>query len=492
MKKIYNIVIVVGLIGLFLSSCELERFPYNKIERSQSFKTLKDAKSWDNGIYAYFRGRQYGIYTMTQDMQADQLNATLAYGNRYGLVHKWTGFLADSYYIRDTWAGYYSGITNANVIIDGLSKMKLEGEEQAKLEQYLGDAYFVRAYYYHQLVLRWAKAYDPATATTDLGVPVVLVYDVNALPSRATVQEVYEQILADIAEAKTRLAGITGEPGATRFNIDVVTALEARVKFYMKDWAGAYQAATSLIDGGKYALINSEDELRKMWVNDMPQEVIYQCFVQKPDELAKTNSEYLGFQPKENNYSPSYIPEGWMIDLYEDADIRKAVYFANLPVVVDGQNYTDIKLMNKYPGNPELFTGANTNYQQAPKVFRVAEMYLIAAEAAAVSGNGDALKYLNDLRMARGVAAVASSGAQLLKDVKDERTRELAYEGFRLFDLKRWGEGFTRRNPQNVAPLVPGEGFLSLSVPAGDDKFVWGLPSRDITVNPNLVQNPGW
>lgn len=494
MKKFIKILpILLIFIGAF-TACDLERFPYSAIETGQSFKTIQDAENWNNGVYSFFRARQYGIYTYSQDIQADQLNASVDYGNRNGELHRWSTFLAGSYTIRDAWREYYTAINNINMILDEYSKMELEdAEDIALLNQFKGDAHFARAFYYNELALRWAKAYNPTTASSDLGIPVVLEVDYTIMPARETLENVYKQVLSDISQAKTLLSGQAGNQGSNYFNADVVTALEARVKLYMQDWAGALTAANSLISGGKYPLINTEEDLIDMWTNDMAQEVIFQSYVAQPTELGNANSVYLGYNAGNQRYTPDFIPSQWVIDMYEDEDIRKNAYFQEKPVNLQGQ-LTDLTLVNKYPGNPELFTTANTNYQHAPKVFRIAEMYLIAAEAAYRS-SGDALAPLNVLRVNRGLDALSGvSGDALLEEIKDERFRELAFEGFRLFDLKRWGEGFERRDPQNTDVLTPGSDFYGKSVQANDNKFVWGLPSNDITINPNLTdqQNPGW
>jgi hypothetical protein len=486
---------LVVLVTTFSSCKKLDLFPYNSIEQSQSFKTVKDAKTWNAGLYAAFRGRQYGAYTFSTDVQADQLNASLDFGNRNGNPHRWgPSFLADDYTIRDVWAAYYTAITNINVGITGFEEVKpTTPAEIAELDRYKGDAYFARAFYYHQLTLRWAKAYSPASAATDLAVPLITVYDVNAQPTRATVKQVYDQILSDITQAKKYLGSFAGVVGAKTFNNDVVLALEARVKLHMQDWAGAYTAANTLITGGKYKLTTTAADFKNYWHNDGNQESIYQCFVSKPNELANTNSIYLGFIPATGKFTPDFIPSQWVVDAYGATDIRKATYFEQKSLTISGLTYNNIFLVNKYPGNTALFTGAATNYQHAPKVFRIAEMYLIAAEAAAKSASAaNALTALNALRVARGLTASSASGTALMTDIMDERFRELAFEGFRLDDLKRLNLGFTRTAAQNVNAINVGANYNTLSVPSSDPKFIWGLPSNDVTINKNLVQNTGW
>ena len=497
MKNIFKYVMAV-VISITAFSCDLDKYPYNAIEQSQSFSTMNDAKSIRNGLYANLRGRLDGIYMFTTDLQADMLNATLDFGNRNGFPHRWDGFLDTDYTIRDVWSGYYSALVNVNNVIENLGNIPTTTDAEATtLNAYIGEAYLLRAFYYHQLVLRWAKAYDPATASTDLGVPLVLEFDVTLKPSRATVAEVYTQILADIAQAKTKLASVAGAPNASKLTADAVTALEARVHLHMRNWAAAATAAKSLISGGKYPLINTEANLKKMWVNDQSSEVIFQLALIAPTELANSNAIYLGLRPSDNKYTPDFVPQKWIIDLYADNDIRKNVYLEKKPVIVQGADYPDIWLINKSPGNPELFTAATTNYQHKPKVFRIAEMYLIAAEADAQTpaGEGTALATLNQLKTARGLTALTGvTGTNLMNEIKAERVRELLCEGFRLDDLKRWKMGFSRSTPQNMNLINTGVHYNEKTVSADDPKFVWGLPANDLTTNPNLAgqQNPGW
>ena len=486
-----------------LASCskeKLDRFPYDSIELSQSFKTVKDAKSWDNGLYAFLRGRVYGSYTVYTDVQADQLNASLEYGNRNGSPHRWgSSFLSDDQTIGPIWQNYYNAINNLNIAIAGYPGIvATTPQDISDMNKYKGDAFLLRAYYYDQLMLRWAKAYEPSSAATDLGVPLVLKYDPNALPPRATSKAVYDQILLDIAQAKTLLAAVPGVAGSTRFTKDAATALEARVRLHIQDWAGAKTAADAVIATSTYPLINTQAEFNSMWTNDLGKEVIFQVQETAPNELGNTNSIYLGFIPTSGYYTPDFIPSQWVVDMYDNADIRKATYFAQKTLSIQGGTYPGIYLVTKYPGNPSLFTGATTNYQQKAKVFRVAELYLISAEAAVRSGAaGEAasLTTLNLLRVARGVSALSGlTGTSLFQAVKDERFRELAFEGFRLDDLKRWHEGFQRRDPQNISILNTVGGTPTLTIAADDNKFVWGIPANDITINPSLKgqQNPGW
>jgi starch-binding outer membrane protein, SusD/RagB family len=498
MKNIIKILSLTVVIAFISVSCELNRFPYDSIEQSQSFMSIKDAGTMNNGLYSTLRGRVYGLYMYSTDVQADLLNATLDYGNRNGFPHKWNGFLADDYTIRDTWAGYYGAMANLNNIIINSHLIPLATTaDTALMNKYMGDAYFLRAFYYHQLIQRYAKDYEPATAATDPGVPLVLTFDISAKPARATVDAVYQQILDDIAMAEPLLSITPGVQNSSKITIDCVTALKARVYLCMHNWTAAATSANALITGAKYPLISNAATFKNMWVTDGGTETIFQLTASQPSELGNANNIYLGYNATSSKFSPDFLPEQWVIDQYEAADIRKAAFLEQKAVNLGGVNYAGIWCINKYPGNPALFTAATSNYQHKPKIFRIAEMYLISAEAAAQTPatEGAALATLNALRTARGATAlVGLTGTALMDAVKAERVLELLCEGTRIDDLKRWNMGFTRKPAQNVNLIIVGADCDQKVVAAGDNKFVWAIPTNDMTTNPSLAgqQNPGW
>ncbi|SDE79675.1 SusD family protein [Mucilaginibacter pineti] len=498
MKKI-NLYITTGLMSFVaITSCKkIDKLqPHDSITVGEAFKTVKDAAAWDVGTYAIFRNNQYGEFMVGTDVQGDQLNASLDYGNRNGSEHRWGQFfLSSDGLLSDIWGSYYSAIANINTAIEGFKTIKpADATETASLNKYTGDAYFARAFYYHNLILRFAKPYEPSTAATDLGVPLVIAYNLQEKPKRATVKAVYDQILSDLNTAKGLLASVKGTQGAQAFNVDVVTALEARVRLNMHDWAGAYTAANTLVNSSTYQLITDVDQFKDYWTNDGVKESIFQSYV-STTQLPNANTIYLGFNSGNSKYDPDFIPSQWVYDTFAKTDIRKATYFDLKACNIQGVDYS-LVLVNKYPGNPALFTSNVSNYENAPKVFRVAEQYLIAAEAADNNSNSSgALTALNALRGARGLVQISASGAALTDSIRVERFRELAFEGFRLNDLKRWHLGFQRRDPQNVDAIqTAGNYYDKLKINADDNKFVWGIPLNDITANLNIKdqQNPGW
>jgi len=132
--------------------------------------------------------------------------------------------------------------------------------------------------------------------------------------------------------------------------------------------------------------------------------------------------------------------------------------------------------------------------------FRLAEMYLILAECG--SSNTVRNDALRALREARGISSRTYPDDRLDVQVRLERNRELIGEGFRLNDLRRYGEGFTRDNSvavpnfplDNFNTLYFVQGASDLSYTPDDYRFVWPIPSTEIQVNPQIVgqQNPGY
>ena len=254
-----------------------------------------------------------------------------------------------------------------------------------------------------------------------------------------------------------------------------------------------------------YALADSADALKTLFTDDAGSEIIFVFYASTTELPADYGTQFVRDQNSKNDYYlPQYIPTQTLVDMYDDADYRKGVYFLkaeNSTCEINGNKIaTPVYLMNKYPGNPALQTTAGTkNYCNAFKVFRIAEMYLIAAEAGLYAQGGDAKTYLNALRTKRGLSALDNV---TLADVKAERTRELMFEGNRISDLKRWGDGISSRKPQtgkigtgeSFGLIESGSMFENLSVTSDDYRFVWPVPSNEIYANQILAgqQNPGW
>lgn len=516
MKKI-NVILTAALFAVGIASCDMEKYPYDSVEESKYMTTLTDFANARIGLYSNYRGLTTGSFILTPEMQVDDFHAVVGYSNSYGAIYRWDFQMSEGY-TENIWASYYAVIARCNYFIDSYNKVKESGtvtfsdSEMKTIESYLGEAYFTRAYSYLQLAAFFCKAYDPATAESDYGVPLQLTYaptsDASAYPGRASQKATYEQIVSDLQNAKTyvnhELTVLKGQNAINYISQDLVTALQARTALQMKDYATAISASTSLIASGKYPLINSGEEFSDMWVHDMGTEVIWQIFMSKDELGSTTGSTFWGqYQKDPSKVNVDYIPSQSLIDLYDqNNDIRFATFFCPFTLNVASGAQGNIYLFDKYPGNPEIYNEVNVDqhYTNKSKPFRIAEQYLIAAEAYAAQGKLDGAKYLNDLMKARiaGFTDKTYNSAQLLMStIQDERHKELVGEGFRLVDLKRWGLGVNRKNAVQDPNLVlqPGaEHTTALEKQADDFRMVWPIPKSEIDANPQIKgqQNPGY
>lgn len=491
MKQIYKITLAM-VAAVSLSSCEnLDQDPYDSVITKNAFKSANDARYWRDGFYKTLRDN-YSYLEKRTDIQSDLLNATTNFENREGFFQTWT-ILSDHASISNVWKNRYKLLADINLSIEKFPTIvTTTAAEQAQVNQYLGEAYAIRAYTYLQLVQRFCPQYTEANKDTpDLGLPLVTRYDVKLLPARATLAQTFELIYSDIAQARTLLASRVGGQGSTIFTLDAVRALEARAALSKGDYSGAYDSAKAVIDSGRYPLTSNANTLEAIWRTDDRAESIVQLFT-SANEATPDYSHYNYFSQANRKYIPDYIPSQWVVDLYEDTDLRKDVYLKALPTSFKTGNFTTV-LVNKYPRGSY---GSANSYVHAAKLFRIAEQYLIAAEAAYKNGHSDDAKnYLNQLRHARGVADITATGADLFEAIKKERIRELAFEGFRLDDLKRWGDPVRRHDPQGGVSYItkdPADQYYQLNKAANDPMFVWPIPLNDIDINKNLKQNPGY
>ena len=483
-----------------LFSCNKEFLPPNAIDSTRAVETKDDVWAWYNGFMTYFRLLQNGDFVLLQEYQADMLNATLTFGNR-GALHDWSQFTTETAGVAGVYAAYYYSIRNVNFFLEKVENYSPQRSGETDTVHYAkATAHFFRAYCYTELANRWSRLYDASA----LCVPAVTRINLKAQDPRATQEKILALIKEDLNAATSELNAITGSVGrniagernATSITLDIVKALSARVALLFHDYQEAYELANELIGNGRYALITTSTQLKAMWHEDAPSSELLMLVyadnkLEKPNDMGVFIQEVTHKSP--HPAQPDFVPSQWVVDLYEAGDFRRAIYFRYMKILLrDDKTQMDGWVVNKYPGAPALNIRENvSNYLHRPKPFRLAELYLIAAEAAKELGNDiQARNALNTLRKARGLAETASSGDALQQEIRDERTRELAFEGYRLTDLRRWGMSCKRHNPQSER--IVNKIFTEVDYPNDHPKFVWPIPNHDITCNPHLVQNIGW
>lgn len=497
--------ISVGLVLTMAVSCNMDLIPKGSIsyEPGQQLITNQaDLDGYEANIMYCFRALEYGTYDIAPDVMVDYFNAVSDFGNNYGPIHRTDdGFTAGDSDVETCWANPYAAIKNFNIFIEGAVSVPAELKAQADVAR--GEAFIGRAFAYMNLARFFGKAYDPATAETDLCVPLVTVYDQSARPARATVAQVYSQIKEDLDSAAVLLASVPGSVRAEKPTIDAVNFMYARYYIDTKDYSNALAYAERVIgsDAG-YALSSNAAQMQAEWVNDEGTEPVLQ-FYASPSEGVGGHAAYtqMSKDPQKGlYYKPYFIPSQKLIDAYTSTDLRFTQWFdgGEYPSFHNAAWYNDgvhqYYVFNKYPGNPALLSGTDVpNSGHAIKPFLISEMYLIAAEAGLKAGGSstvDGTNALNTLQRARKGAVTSLTEENL----EDEWYRETVGEGLRMSCLKRWGKGFDGRPVQNGASAVAnvGPSYDQRSMPAGDYHYQWPIPTYEIQTNLNLVQNDGY
>lgn len=356
---------------------------------------------------------------------------------------------ATNAYVENTWIDFYNIVNSANNILNSIDG--IDGISQEERNQFEGTAYFMRALSFFNLLCQYGYFFD---LESPYGIPVfteVLDRSSALNVGRSTVRETYAQIVADLEQANA----LTMEGAGNGFvNKATVQALWARVYLYQKDYANAFALADNIIKSGSFSLeANYADLFDDSGNSD---EVLFELAFNEQDgnDLAR-----LLMVTGSNEVSVAdALPE-----TFDEADARAALFVRRFGVY----------RCTKYG---EAATAIETNVP----LFRLAELYLIRAEALAFEQGIAAA--LPDLNTVKERALAGSSISE--EDVADidaflalilaERRLELAFEGQYWFDLVRLGQA---EQVRDIAPY----------------RRVLPIPTREVQISDGLIeQNPGY
>lgn len=327
------------------------------------------------------------------------------------------------------WNGCYNALYHVNNVI---SIVEAQPESELK-NTILGEAHYFRAYLYRLLVTRWG------------GVPLIKKNTLEKLP-RESEENIWMFIEEELNSA---ISLLNTSDNYFYLSKDAATALMARVKLETGKYDEAYKLAESLITSDKYALDNFDEIFRGKDNN----EVIF-SFSCRMEESNITLSTMFYTYAHPNKGSYIYEPDDEVMLMYDDNDKRK-----DISITYVGSD----ACINKYPSGQ---TGTD------PVVIsRLAEMYLISAEAQGLS-NG--LGRLNELRKERGLDPVSPKNEEeFLNCILDERRKEFLAEGYRYYDLVRTNKAQSVLNIKDYQTVLP-------------------IPGKELILNTNLEPNPGY
>lgn len=337
------------------------------------------------------------------------------------LTSTMTGTFADN----TTWNDLYQRIAILNTILEEIERLDniSTDQEVADYHRVKGECHFLRAQFYFILVNLYGKPYNPATASTDLGVPLKITSgvehdnDKETQFDRTPVADVYAQIVTDLQNAIEQLT-ISSKNVLYRASKDAAVLLLSRVYLYMQDW----DAVKELLEPnmGNYLLVSM---LQNTYGSGNP-------FLSEDNAEIIFSQNSLFLQIVLLGEAPAICVSEDLLAQYTNPNDCRRDFFAR------NATTDSIALVGKYA------MGSYQSRVSDVMMFRNAEAYLNIAEACAMMGGQDALanQYLNTLRRNRITDYVdqSYSGEELVSQIRNERRKELCFEGHRWFDLRRY------------------------------------------------------
>lgn len=392
----------------------------------------------------------------------------------------------------DIYMPYYELILGCNAVIDYIGQVS---DTQENINLVLAQAYALRAFHYFKLVNIFAKPYnvDPDAP----GVPLKKTSEIeDRLMTRASVREVYDFILSDLSQAESLYKTLSDTPywqDNARTSLPMVYLLLSRTYLYMENWEKAAEYAKLVMDDSRFTLNNLNsipeyDSTGTLYYND------FHSYTNSTETIWVYGNldDYVGWAADNLSYSHAFFrasPE--LMNSFETGDLRSSRYITRSRLRVDGApmphafGKVNMSKTNYYLTLTETFTFGRS--------FRLSEAYLNYAEAEAMlggSGTALSLKALNDLRRMRFspdsyTEATISDQDALIQFVRQERRRELCFEDFRWYDLRRWGM------PEIKHVWYTGENTgVVYTLSQGDPQYTIPFPDVAIDQNSALEQNP--
>jgi starch-binding outer membrane protein, SusD/RagB family len=470
MKKKSLIVILALTFGLF--SCDvLDVEPEQSISSEVVFESVENARGAVTGMYQAVRfSSGYGGFSM---MASEFVTDNTDFQGSFTTWQEVAQYAipTNNGTISGQWEDLYDGINRANNVLANVADVP--DIPQELVDQWSGEAYFVRAILHFQLVRYFAQPYGFTADNSHPGVPYMTEPGEGAgdhnLVTRNTVAEVYENIISDLQQAESLVPESLDSDAATRGrgSLNAVRGFLAKVHLHMSDWENVANYTNQVINSGNYSLgsvtgifgtgNSSEDVFAvQMTADTNPGVNAAMASLHTPAPIGRGD-----INPTED-----------LLNAFEEGDLRREQLI--------------------YEDGGQLWTAkySSSNNDDNVRVIRYADILLSRAEAlqemAGSAVDAEALELVNQVRNRAGLSDLEAgtdftTGEDLLEWILHERRIELAFEGHRKWDLLRRGEDLVNLRSTSNVP-----------VSYGSDNAIFPIPQREIDVNENLEQNPGY
>jgi tetratricopeptide (TPR) repeat protein len=453
----------IAMLILTIASCDkkLDIEPRQSIDATTAIENTDDVEAAVVGAYALLGGGSlYGTnLLLLADIAGSDASASSSSVARYAT---WGGtfqgyrqvynksMTRDNSEAARTWTAAYRTINMANIVLSNINLVT----NAAKKNTLEGEALFIRGIMHFELVRLYALPWG-ATANNDhLGVVIRTAATKTETEAfvkspRNTVAEVYQQVISDLTAAVAKMPNDNG----TRADKFTAQAFLARVYLQQGNYAAARDAANAVIQSGKYRLNAS---VTAVFDNKNSNESVWEIQQNDQNNAGTSNDGLATFYASLQGIGRGDIRiSSGFVNSYGTSDIRRTELF--------------------YSGRTNnLHTSKWKSFSQNIPVIRIAEMYLIRAEANLRLGTNVGDTPANDYNRTRVRAQFAPVTTVTLEQIIDEKFKELAFEGLRIHEVKR----------------------LRMSVGAfawNSPRLVFPIPQRDIDASEGvLIQNPGY
>lgn len=502
MKKIYTILALASLI--VLSSCELNLYPETgysegnvKVDEEageSQYSTREDMKGLRDAMYSSWtkdiQEKGYLDWLVYAECRADN-----AYGGNPGTgelmaieANKQDG--ENKNVVRD-WDWYQGQVSNCNNIICNIDRIKEADPTMTDKEyrEWKSEAYCWRAWNLFQMSYLWGdiplvNTIPPAITAEN----IEEVYD-EYFPGRTAIADIYAQIISEL-EYACQNAPDTDPANKHLFTKAFAHGMLARIyaEATARDWSKVAQHCAA-VEGMGYKLV---DDYAQMWAYDEADAVRNTSESIFEITWSKSNGNWVWMMFHRNAYNPndSYSWIKWITpsrDLIAAYDAEGDTERKNACIVYDEAIWS-----NYYPGDAYAFMHKVPTNASSIILMRLGEIYLLHAEALAMTGDlAGATEYVNKVRTRAGIKniSVPSSQEAMIDAILRERRLELAFEGFRFFDLLR--HGFERTKAIHDA-MPQQDSYWQPRFPLTEETVFMPIPQTALDNNPSLVQNPGY
>ena len=453
-RYIAPFLLAVSIAGLPACNKKLEVAPGNSITPDQ-VKNESDVRAELLGAYANLQ--HYNSYGEQVILIPDLLAAEneLSFEGTY-LPYRQVNSrttLRTSGIAEGIWQRAYKTINNVNIVIGNIGLVSAANKKEIE-----GEARFIRGLVYFYMCNLYGKPYSAGAVTTNLAVPLILEPIIaqadleKGKQPRATVDAVHKQVLTDLQFAADNLPEAADNGRATKY---AALAILSRVYMAEGQYDKAAIAANEVLKNTDLALTSSFDKAFNNAVNSTED-----IFAIQQTNQSNAGTSNQGLQTMYGAYEQSGRGDV-IVDLdklpYDDGDDRKTFSYEG-----SGLNVGDAFYTTKWKVQYKVYI-----------VARLAEMYLTRAESNLRAGTTVGAAPLDDVNAVRERSHATPLTSVTADIVVQERIRELAFEGDKLWTYKRL--------KKNVGTLT----YI-------DNKLVLPIPQRETDANTKLTQNPGY